>query len=159
MKAHAVLLVPEEGDPRGLLKSSGCMHRPPSAWCYGPWLHEVTTMGSMDINDTTAYCSYCSERWPCSDAGQEDGGRRWVHGGIPGWPDKPGEALVLAWDGEANGHGCFQAHRWQGHDLWVSVHLFLLSSQDAREAAEVYEHLEGAGKLVFVDADGLEVAP
>lgn len=37
---HAVLLVPEEGDPLGLLKGGPCGSRPPKAWLHeGIWRH------------------------------------------------------------------------------------------------------------------------
>ena len=65
-----ILLIPEEGDPHGLLKEGPCGARPPMAFVWKP--------------------SYL--RLP-----QPEG--RWIPWSTT-WP-KPGEALVLAWDGEA----------------------------------------------------------
>jgi hypothetical protein len=68
------------------------------------------------------------------------------------------EALILAWDGTACELGCYHAAGWDAFRLlFVAARRLLQAPSEARFAALCMLCPE-VGTLVFVDADGLEVA-
>ena len=116
-----ILLIPEEGDPRGLLKLGPCDARPPMAFVWdGRYL-----------------------RLP-----EDDG--RW-QACCPSWP-KPGDALVLAWDGDAVVEGLDRASRtfYGGRSPWCGNGFNVILVHRAM--------WESLGTLVLIDAEGREVA-
>jgi hypothetical protein len=115
-----ILLVPEEGDPHGLLKLGPCGARPPMAFVWKP--------------------SYL--RLP-----QPEG--RWIAWSTT-WP-KPGEALVLAWDGEPVAEGM---DRWRRMtDCWPSLR-FEMKKVLSEVRALCAESPGKYGTLVLIDTDG-----
>ena len=128
---HAVLLIPAEGDPHGLLSPGVGGSRPPMAFKWDTRYHRL----------------------------KEDDGR-WAACGSE-WPNKPGDALVLAWDGKVVPAGVFAAW-WQTDDS---------GAHDMTEAMDMRPDWLGnevcgrwlrdgkpIGTIVLLDADGKEVA-
>ena len=83
----AILLIPTEGDPHGLLREGPCGARPPVVQRV-----EHRHQSTEDVRG----CIECDGAWPCAFAGELAGAPYWSHHGS-GWPTR---ALVLAWDGE-----------------------------------------------------------
>jgi len=124
----AILLVPEKGDPLGLLADGVCGSRPPMAVrrTYPRVVHE-----SNELGDPTAPCEVCracGRPWPCDTPGkvESEGHVRW----------KPAnryttvfDALVLAWDGKPVPEGVERLGRPPGR----------------------------SGTLVLIDVDGKEI--
>ncbi len=123
----AILLVPEKNDPHGLLKEGPCGARPPMA-----------------------------ARWLDSE-----GRREWFHCGSADVPHSPlcrmydpGEALVLALDGEPVREGCYRAADASGYAPSAvpgAIECALDGDQMIRSIAKL-------GTIVLLDADGKETA-
>tara|TARA_Y100001973_G_scaffold96112_1_gene150441 strand:- start:91 stop:477 length:387 start_codon:yes stop_codon:yes gene_type:complete len=119
-----ILLVPEEGDPRGLLKLGPCYARPPMAFVWdGRYL-----------------------RLP-----EDDG--RW-QACCPSWP-KPGDALVLAWDGKPVEEGIDRGKRAASR-AWLE-HLVGCALGRLTDDVDALLDPDLPGTLVLIDAEGREV--
>ena len=121
-KINAVLLVPADGDPNGLLREGPCGGRPPTA--YTTWVD-----GKSD------------GQWRANDDSMDI---------------EPGDALVLAWDGEPVAEGLDRLYRAL-HGSGCCVHF---RSPAAVSAALGWSQdaLRGCA-LVHLDSDGREVTP
>jgi len=106
---QAILLVPEEGDPHGLLGDSKsaawrCGARPPTAGLQRTrrLVHEGNEYADPTMPCET--CVACGEVWPCDTPGkvEREASERW----IAGYSFRP--ALVLAYQGEVVVEGCFK---------------------------------------------------
>ena len=113
-KVHAVLLVPEKGDPHELLAWGPCGARPPMAVrrTYPRVVHESNEWGDPTYNGEK--CEACGQPWPCDTPGkvESEGHVRWQPGNrhttVP-------DALVLAWGGKPVAEGLDRAYRCAGH--------------------------------------------
>lgn len=154
----AVLLVPEKGDPLGLLDMAAGWCRPPTAeftWDPVDWEAYIDARDKPDNfsthEDWLARCqSLCIRRW-----------REPEGDGSPGiWaPDKDREALMLAWGGEVLPDGCDRARSRRRPDAPWSPRTcaeLLLCGGDV----ELWSRpLRDLGTILLIDADGREVAP
>lgn len=173
----AVLLIPAEGDPHGLLAFGLGGSAPPTAHsgvtparvheeCLdcdsGDHYHE------RDDNDEDDYgwhthCDECGERWPCPKAGKVESPRveRWaliptlkVHEHY--FVLRP-KALVLAWDGEPVAEGldraarCLARHHTGGSNVAPAL--------DIVHEHLFYEACRVLGTIVLLDANGKEITP
>jgi len=133
-KIHAVLLVPEDGDPHGLLKEGVCGAR-------APIMARAEAFVDIDIWVDTGWC------------------RDWT---VEEWHQrKQQRALVLAWDGEPVVEGIDRMNRCRkrtpvGHipkHLPVSLPAELFGAWlPAMLAAD-----QGLGTIILLDAEGREV--
>jgi hypothetical protein len=156
-RVHAVLLVPEKGDPHGLLAYGPCGARPPMAVrrTYPRVVHESNEWGDPTYNGEK--CVACDQPWPCETPGkvESEGHVRWQ----PGNPHTTvADALVLAWDGEPV---------WQGTEVVQRAAPAWLEPGDVEDI--VGAHLRGVrsvvpvllsrlGTFVLLDAEGREVS-
>jgi len=127
-RVHAVLLIPEDGDPHGLLHEGPCGARPPRAWC-------------------------CD--WETDDEGETWAAKpRWLP--ARSYTSAARHALVLAWDGEPVAEGCLRAgigcafEPRSTVDIWIHD-LLVGSPADVRM-------WDALGTLVLLDAEGQEVS-
>ena len=128
-KVHAVLLVPEPGDPHGLLKEGPCGARPPT----------------VEVHESRCECP--THRWAgsfrrCSVCHIASGQRI-------------GRALVLAWDGKPVAEGLFRlAMQWDARGItpWPETPQGIANMLDTRSDLAL-------GTLVLLDAEGREAAP
>ena len=100
-RIHAVLLVPEESDPLGLLADGVCGARPPHAaelQCFDGHHRRWTAAGSPDF--PPCGCTYSVDEFDNEMRGTNL---------IAFQPLKARVALVLAWGGEVHHHGCMHA--------------------------------------------------
>lgn len=97
-KVHAVLLVPEKGDPHELLAWGPCGARPPMAVrrTYPRVVHESNEWGDPTYNGEK--CVACDQPWPCETPGkvESEGHVRWQPGNRH---TTVADTLVLAWVG------------------------------------------------------------
>ena len=128
-----ILLVPEEGDPRGLLKLGPCDARPPMAFV---WDSRYLRLPEDD------------GRWQAC---------------CPSWP-KPGDALVLAWDGDVIQEGLDKAITeasmelaWYKMDYETLNHRLFWLDEIVQWAGAALAELLNC-KLVLIDAEGREVS-
>ena len=160
-KVHAVLLVPEKGDPHELLREGPCGARPPMAVrrTYPRVVHESNEWGDPTYNGEK--CEACGQPWPCETPGkvESEGHVRWQPGNRH---TTVADALVLAWGGKPVPEGMDRAaRRWeaatessdrslQEYDLWWCrmVHAIDLGHECQRSSV---------GTVVLIDADGKEV--
>jgi len=159
-KVHAVLLVPEKGDPHELLAYGPCGARPPVAVrrTYPRVVHESNEWGDPTYNGEK--CEACGQPWPCDTPGkvESEGHVRWQPGNrhttVP-------DALVLAWGGKPVPEGVERLgrKRWPRGRCgtgWVrevvAVHL---GHWPDRSSALTDPDLPGT--LVLLDAEGREV--
>jgi len=146
----AVLLVPTDDDPHGLLAQGPCGARPPNAE------RIVHAKGEVNSREGGTYtgCTGCKELWPCSKSGTT----QWVKGNDLWLNDR--DALVLAWEGKPVVEGLTRATMalaefvsndekmilvWHGATMDDVMHM--------RSACLA----EGLGTLVLLDVDGREV--
>lgn len=138
---RAVLLVPTEGDPRGLLEGGPCGAQPPIAQEYADGLRSWWQSGDHDRH---------AEHWrsrATRAALTYRTGRR---------------ALVLAWDGEPVAEGCFRADTTEWY-LFVELITSIMAGE-LRAWSEMPKTNVGAladlvpGTLVLLDAEGQEVS-
>ncbi len=135
----AVLLIPAEGDPLGLLREGPCGAMPPAAAAYS-W----NVPGEADHWDE-------ANHWDRTDYG-----RSCFLGGMIGRPC----ALVLAWDGKSVPEGLFRAWKQtddEGLDDLADVLYDLDLKAVARRIAGWYRDGAPLGRLVLIDASGHEV--
>lgn len=137
---HAILLVPVEGDPLGLLREGPCGARPPMAW--------------------TLRCERCGDLWaprvPGSKSMFQAHRHHWNRTGLSAriacrWQNPV--ALVLAWNGEVVHMGCHVlgwATREDVHAIWASTEAAMRGVKPAR--------LGRHGTLILLDAEGREVS-
>ncbi len=130
---RAVLLVPTEGDPHGLLTEGPCGARPPTAWfarCKGvlvPAPHAAARR-----------CGHCDR--PLAECQQR--------------------ALVLAWDGEPVAEGCLRACGMDSiFTFWRSVSESIEGVDCALAwlGQRCIDH--DLGSLVLLGAEGQEIQP
>ncbi len=141
----AILLIPTEGDPHGLLREGPCGARPPVVQRV-----EHRHQSTEDVRG----CIECDGAWPCAFAGELAGAPYWSHHGS-GWPTR---ALVLAWDGEPVAEGCLRVG-WRDSifTFWRSV------SESIEGGATALAWLRqrcidhDLGTLVLLDAEGREI--
>ena len=93
MSVHAVLLVPEDGDPLGLLADGPCGARPPMVWLVKWWTWE-----GYDQVQRTAWMT--ESRFDMMDEETLAG--------------SASRALVIAWDGEPVAEGADRLARMPG---------------------------------------------
>ncbi|NDC89397.1 MAG: hypothetical protein EB075_11455 [Bacteroidetes bacterium] len=158
-EVHAVLLVPEQGDPHGLLADGPCGARPPMAIrrTYPRVVHESNEWGDPTYNGEK--CEACGQSWPCETPGkvESEGHVRWQPGNrhttVP-------DALVLAWGGKAVPEGMDRLGRSPGkcETGWVrevvAVHL-----GQRPDDSDALTDPDLPGTLVLLDAEGREAAP
>lgn len=118
-KIHAVLLVPAEGDPHGLLREGPCGARPPMVW--------------------TLRCERCGDIWvprggPSSKAAFQAHRHHWERTGLNArtacrWQGPT--ALVLAWGGQPVPEGMDRLARCPA----MKVGTILLLDADGREVS------------------------
>jgi len=147
---HAVLLIPAEGDPRGLLHEGPCGARPPRA----VQRTDSRVVHEESWDDTTcpcALCSACGQPWPCEAPGrvEREEDVRWV---AANRSPLPPTALVLAWDGEVVGMGVDRMA-----SVGVDRALLLMFLAAALEGMDPGIG-PWPGTLVLLDAEGREVA-
>ena len=155
-KVHAVLLVPEKGDPHGLLAHGPCGARPPLAirWTYPRVVHEGN--GYADPTIPCEVCKACGQQWPCDTPGrvESEGHVRWKpcnrHSTVA-------HALVLAWGGETVPEGIQRSVRAAKSRAWVE---YLVGCALGRWADDVdgLSDPDLPGTLVLLDAEGREVS-
>lgn len=127
-KISAVLLVPAEGDPHGLISMGACWARPPTLAFTPDWDYE---------NE----CALQTGSWAAPDYGE------------PGYyaPDDD-EALVLAWDGKPVSEGCDRLRRRTGRAPFSALPRLSDAEHIGWRAAQ-----DGFGTLILLDANGREV--
>ena len=147
---HAVLLIPAEGDPRGLLHEGPCGARPPRA----VQRTDSRVVHEESWDDTTcpcALCSACGQPWPCEAPGrvEREEDVRWV---AANRSPLPPTALVLAWEGRVVTEGLDRArHRGVGqHESPYSTPLADLP----RIVGAWRRDGEPLGTIVLLDAEG-----
>jgi len=129
----AILLVPEEGDPLGLLKEGPCGARPPIA------LSLRITGDSIDLD--------ADPRWLAYDA-VPDRLMACTNAEILHSLHSP-RALVLKWDGEPVAEGCLrlrQAWPWTTLNHWMAI--------AAETGLGAFPQWDFPGTLVLLDAEG-----
>lgn len=130
----AILLIPEEGDPLGLLREGPCGARPPMAWYCDDYQAWEQWHRGMDHAEPAAWAAMV-ERARC--------------------------ALILAWDGEPVGAGCFAADGWAGMHLRDTVARAVKANPERqqRHLDRVASHVRHyhLGTLVLLDAEGREI--
>lgn len=136
-KIHAVLLVPTDGDPLGLLRSGPCGARPPVVAEAGI---ASSDSGDVDLD---------SERWAMTHLGWRD--VPWAH--TEEHPECR-RALVLAWGGAPVAEGMDRLGRSMNSKVLVFTGSMLACRVRGGTA-----HRRGLGVLVLLDADGREVSP
>lgn len=135
-KVCAVLLVPAEGDPLGLLREGPCGARPPIAE------HVAEDMHGKGCKRTREWFAP-PQRTCCSMAGLSMLA-----------PHR--RALVLAWDGEVVPEGCFRASRL-GTSEWISAVADGLKRGYVHGFVRYQSQKHGLGTVIWIDADGREV--
>jgi hypothetical protein len=148
---HAVLLIPTEGDPHGLLREGPCGARPPIARHFPRWeaLHEESW---ADPTCPVALCGACRQPWPCETPGDVEI-RRLAH--WKPWPHSLTHdcALVLTWGGVILWQGTTVLAHKGGVDLGL-LHRFLVAAQHGMTVDGPWP-----GTLVLLDSHGREEAP
>jgi len=128
-KVHAVLLIPEEGDPHGLLHEGPCGARPPRAWCC-----------DWETDDE-------GETWTTEP--------RWLP--ARSFTSAARHALVLACDGKPVEVGCFYAA--QGSRFLSPTRVRNIVQNALHGGYHWRRrNLEERGTLVLLDAEGREVS-
>jgi len=131
-KPVAVLLVPEEGDPHGLLSEGPCGAKVPMMW----------------------QCT-CGPRWmPC-------GSRKYSCAQCRS-QGFPGKALVLAWEGKAVPEGLDRADRvlHVPHGHWFHLVIASILRGDHRGWPPFGALASGRfGTILLLDAKGREITP
>ncbi len=124
---RAVLLVPHDGDPHGLLRDGPYGARPPVAYKVGddPWV-----AGRI----TSAYFGEARLR---------------------GWP-LPVGALVLAWEGEVVWQGCEVLDHVDDHDISTWRYPYVVR-EVLLYGAPAMDGPPWPGTLLLLDADGREL--
>ena len=139
---HAVLLVPAEGDPHGLLAEGPCGARPPMAQYMPPlWEHSEISPASVEpkwfawneIPDTIPVCT--NEEWQ--------------------WLTKPHRALVLAWNGKPVPEGVFRLW-YMADDVGMGPLGDALYEGLDELLAQLAEWCV-RGTTIILDADGREI--
>ena len=165
-KVHAVLLVPEKGDPHELLREGPCGARPPMAVrrTYPRVVHESNEWGDPTYNGEK--CEACGQPWPCETPGkvESEGHVRWQPGNRH---TTVADALVLAWGGKPVREGCDRADwadvwksapHYPDRDTWATVYAIMGHPDDTHVTVDDLRRLcSESGTLVLIDADGKEV--
>lgn len=136
-EVKAVLLIPEEGDPRGLLEGGPCGAQPPIAQEYADGLRSWWQSGDDDRH---------AEHWRSRTTPRS-------------WAYRTGRrALVLAWDGGPVAEGLDRLGRAENVTReWVSkVVGFALGWWP--DDVDALTDPDLPGTLVFLDAEGREVS-
>lgn len=142
MGVRAVLLVPAEGDPHGLLREGPCRARPPMAWACDWCLKRSSHARACGLHWNAA----TAERCGCCDKRSA-------------WSEQ--RALVLAWDGKPVAEGLDRARRifaeYLGNGRWqCRVPLEMSDAMGVARNVCDPEHCNG-GTLVLLDGDGREI--
>lgn len=150
-----VLLVPESGDPHGLLADGPCGARPPMVVrrTYPRVVHEGNRYA--DPTFPGEKCVACGQPWPCDTPGrvESEGHVRWVPANRH---TARGDALVLAWGGKPVPEGIERSVRAAKSRAWVE---YLVGCALGRLTDDVdgLSDPDLPGTLVLLDAEGREV--
>lgn len=171
MAPTALLLVPTDGDPHGLLAEGPCGARPPMAFRVMDQCHTQVEHYPCDEewgcpedcdHQPVSRCDWCGEPWPCPEAGAVAKPGHWRS---VSWPTGraasfKGESLVLAWDGVVFPAGWHRAAEVAGgsvgHIYWSAMGVSGASVAFFEQAAEQLAADLGA-RLVRLDAEGQEL--
>jgi hypothetical protein len=154
----AILLVPVEGDPLGLLADGVCGSRPPMAVpiTYPRVVHEGNRFADPTV--PCEVCKACDQPWPCDTPGKVESeghvcwkpaNRQWGAGYITVF-----DALVLAWDGKPVREGCYRA----ADALEIAPSAVPGAIECALDGDQMIRSISELGTLVLLDAEGKEVS-
>jgi hypothetical protein len=153
----AILLVPVEGDPHGLLKEGPCGARPPTAYVGGesvlrcPRCRAEFAGAEGKSYPHGVLCSVCKGpvMGVCYPTGECIGGK---------------QALVLAWDGKPVREGCDRADwgdvwksapHYPDRDTWATVFALMDHPEDTHVTVDDLRRLcRESGTIVLLDAEG-----
>ena len=166
-KIHAVLLIPEEGDPMGLLADGVCGARPPTTEHGNRPLLDHLDKEDHLCSGCNTWCGYAGHpstggmgSYDCGD--RDCGGGATVRLTTYRYGDKP-RALVLAWGGEVvpEGAAWLWARTAQTNARGIShtVQDVISTSQGEEPWASAMRWLGEYGTIVLVDSEGNEIAP
>ena len=156
----AILLVPAEGDPHGLLSDGVCGSRPPTAYIGGKPVLRCRKCRTEFVGDegksypNGVLCPECrgSLRGVCRPTGERIGSKK---------------ALVLAWDGKPVREGCDRADwadvwksepHYPNRDTWATVYALMDHPEDTHVTVDDLRRLcSELGTIVLLDAEGKEI--